>query len=101
MDKIIKFIGKDKFGRKVYQGENGRLYCDISMSHRFGGNPEFHTKLNNEFDGEPDLPMPKEWNPQITESKNTNKNLIRLTESDLHKIVKESVNKILKEGLWK
>ena len=31
------------------------------------------------------------------ESKNTNNDLIRLTESDLHKIVKESVNKILNE----
>ena len=28
-----------------------------------------------------------------------NKKLIRLTESDLHRIVKESVNKTLKEGL--
>ena len=28
-----------------------------------------------------------------------NKKLIRLTESDLHKIVKESVNRILKESL--
>lgn len=25
---------------------------------------------------------------------------IRLTESDLHRIVKESVKKVLKEGLW-
>lgn len=31
------------------------------------------------------------------ESKNMNKKLIRLTESDLHRIVKESVNRILKE----
>ena len=29
-----------------------------------------------------------------------NKKLIRLTESDLHKIVKESVNKMLKESSW-
>lgn len=29
-----------------------------------------------------------------------NKKLIRLTESDLHKIVKESVNKVINEGLW-
>jgi hypothetical protein len=28
------------------------------------------------------------------------KKIIRLTESDLHKIVKESVNKILKEANW-
>lgn len=33
------------------------------------------------------------------ESKGTNKRLIRLTEQDLHKIVKESVNKVLKEAL--
>ena len=31
------------------------------------------------------------------ESKNMNKKLIRLTESDLHKIVKEAINKILNE----
>lgn len=31
------------------------------------------------------------------ESKNMNKELIRLTESDLHNIVKEAVNKILNE----
>jgi len=30
-----------------------------------------------------------------------NKKLIRLTESDLHKIVKESVNKVLTELDWK
>lgn len=38
----------------------------------------------------------KENNIQA-ESKKTEKKLIRLTESDLHKMVKESVNKILKE----
>ena len=31
------------------------------------------------------------------QNKNMNKKLIRLTESDIHKIVKESVNKILNE----
>ena len=38
----------------------------------------------------------EENNIQI-ESKNMNKNLIRLTESDIHNIVKEAVNKILSE----
>lgn len=28
-----------------------------------------------------------------------NKKLIRLTESDLHRIVKESVNRVMKEGV--
>jgi hypothetical protein len=38
-----------------------------------------------------------EHNGNVAESKNMNKKLIRLTESDLHKIVKESVEKIIKE----
>ncbi len=40
--------------------------------------------------------------PIVTENKqhtNMNKKLIRLTESDLHRIVKESVNRILRESL--
>ena len=32
-------------------------------------------------------------------NRNMNKKLIRLTESDLHRIVKKSVNKVLKEGI--
>ena len=38
---------------------------------------------------------------QKTNNTNMNKKLIRLTESDLHRIVKESVNKILTELDWK
>ena len=38
----------------------------------------------------------EKWN----ESKEVNRKLIRLTESDLRKIVKQSVNKILKESSW-
>ena len=40
-----------------------------------------------------------EHNGNITESKNMNRKLIRLTESDLHRIVKESINRVLKEGV--
>ena len=39
-----------------------------------------------------------EHNGNITESKNMNKRLIKLTEQDLHRIVKESVNRILMES---
>jgi hypothetical protein len=39
----------------------------------------------------------KEHNGNVAESKNMNKKLIRLTESDIHRIVKESVNRILIE----
>ena len=38
-------------------------------------------------------------NKQYNTNRNMNKKLIRLTESDLHKIVKESVNKILRESI--
>ena len=38
-------------------------------------------------------------NNQLNCNLNMNKKLIRLTESDLHRIVKESVNRILKESL--
>ena len=40
----------------------------------------------------------KTENKQYKSNTNMNKKLIRLTESDLHKIVKEAVNKILTES---
>lgn len=38
-------------------------------------------------------------NKQYKTNTNMNKKLIRLTESDLHKIVKEAVNRIIKESV--
>jgi len=93
MDKTIKNIGKDKWGRTVYQGESGRLYCDTAMNDRFGRGSKFCTKANNEFDGEPDLPMPQDWNPQIIESK-----AIKVSEAQLRNMIAESVKKVLKEN---
>jgi hypothetical protein len=50
----------------------------------------------------PDVPPTKTMNnnenKQYKSNTNMNKKLIRLTESDLHKIVKESVNRILREN---
>ena len=39
----------------------------------------------------------KTENKQYKSNTNMNKKLIRLTESDLHRIVKESVNRVIKE----
>lgn len=39
-----------------------------------------------------------EWNKAKNESRNMNKKFIRLTESDLHRIVKESINRVINEG---
>ena len=44
---------------------------------------------------QPETPFSITNNNRNNESKNMNKKLIRLTESDLHRIVKESVNSIL------
>ena len=92
MDKTIKNIGKDKWGRTVYQGESGRLYCDTAMNDRFGRGSKFCTKANNEFDGEPDLPMPQDWNPQIIESK-----AIKVSEAQLRNMIAESVKRVINE----
>ena len=49
---------------------------------------------------QPDTPFSITNNNRNDESKNLNKKLIRLTESDLHRIVKESVNKIINESMY-
>ena len=46
--------GRDNWDRPVYECE-GRLYVDVDP--RGGRNPKICTKLNNEFDGEPDTPI--------------------------------------------
>lgn len=48
---------------------------------------------------QPETPFSITNNNRNNESKNMNKKLIRLTESDLHKIVKESVKRILRESI--
>ena len=50
---------------------------------------------------QPEIPFEVTNNDRNDESKNMDKKLIRLTESDLHKIVKESVNRVLTELDWK
>lgn len=97
MDKTIKYVGTDTQGRKVYQGESGRLYCNTTiMPNR---PPHYCTKLNNDFDGEPDLDMPQNWNPTAIDGNNTGKNTISINESQLRRIVKESIRKVLTENI--
>jgi len=54
--KKLKLIykGSDSWNRPVYEAE-GRLYVDIDP--REGWGPSIYTKRNNEFDGEPDIPI--------------------------------------------
>lgn len=55
MEKLtLNHIGRDSFDRPVYECE-GRLYVDVDP--RKDRSLEICTKLNNEFDGEPDTPI--------------------------------------------
>lgn len=51
---ILTYQGRDSWDRPVYECE-GRLYVDVDP--RSSRNPEICTKLNNNFDGEPDTPI--------------------------------------------
>lgn len=97
MDKTIKYVGTDTQGRRVYQGESGRLYCNTTiMPNRL---PHYCTKLNNDFDGEPDLDIPQNWDPTVIDGNDTGKNTISINESQLHKLIAEKIRKVLKESL--
>ena len=93
---------RSKSSVHTYQG--GRQ--EISTQHAdgseglFKSNGEFHP-TNNPMDIEVEEYMNNnlDENKQYKANTNMNKKLIRLTESDLHRIVKQSVNKILKEGV--
>ena len=93
---------RSKSSVHTYQG--GRQ--EISTQHADGSEGLF--KSNGEFqptNNPMDIEVEEYMNNNLDENKqykantNMNKKLIRLTESDLHRIVKQSVNKILKEGV--
>ena len=92
---------RSKSSVHTYQG--GRQ--EISTQHAdgseglFKSNGEFQP-TNNPMDTEVEEYMNNnlDENKQYKANTNMNKKLIRLTEQDLHKIVKESVNKILMEA---
>lgn len=61
----IRKEGTDSFGRPVFADSKGNLYVDVNISDRFGGEPKYCTKYKNEFEGEPDIPLPANWKPKI------------------------------------
>lgn len=50
----LNYKGRDSWSRPVYEA-NRNLYVDVDP--RKGWKPNIHTKYNNEFDGEPDMPI--------------------------------------------
>jgi len=57
MDKTLTLthIGRDSWDRPVYECGD-KLYVDVDPRKNWA--PNIHTKNNNEFDGEPDWPIP-------------------------------------------
>lgn len=56
--KKLRFIGIDSWGRPVYQDESGQLWKNVNLG---CGTPYFHNSCDNEFDGEPDMPLKGEY----------------------------------------
>ena len=54
---VLNYKGRDSWSRPVYEA-NERLYVDVDP--RKDRKPNICTKYNNEFDGEPDDPIPSE-----------------------------------------
>lgn len=65
----VKIIGIDNWDRPVYQDEKGKLYKDVNLG---TGCLALCTATNNQFYGEPDIPI--EDNIKIEVVKNFNKN---------------------------
>ncbi len=59
MEKIkLVFAGIDSWDRPVYQDEHGVLWKDVTLGSDY---PSLYSACNNEFEGEPDMPIRKEW----------------------------------------
>ena len=55
--RLLHYIGTDEWARPVYQDQYGKLWKDVEL-----GDfeiPHLHSAVGNEFDGEPDMPIPE------------------------------------------
>lgn len=50
----LTFIGVDGWDRPVYRDTNGRLWKDVTLDSE---TPDLYSACNNEFEGEPDMPI--------------------------------------------
>ena len=50
----LSFTGIDSWGRPVFQDETGRLWKDVNLG---DGEPYLHSAADNDFEGEPDMPI--------------------------------------------
>jgi hypothetical protein len=52
--KRLHFVGVDGWDRPVYRDESGKIWKDVNLG---DGKPFLHSSSDNEFDGEPDMPI--------------------------------------------
>ena len=52
--KKLQFVGIDGWDRPVYKDDSGCLWKDVNLGQ---GRPYLHSSADNEFDGEPDMPL--------------------------------------------
>ena len=93
--------GADKQRHEKTEWDAYQTAAGNSRKHLDGSGAHFARGRDAEYDEHWDdgrYPWSKKHKSK-NESKTMNKKLIRLTESDIHKIVKESVNRVLKEGV--
>lgn len=60
----LQFIGVDYWSRPVYKDQHGHLWKDVDLGD--SEYPSLHSAVNDDFDGEPDMPINQEF---IIESK--------------------------------
>ncbi|MBQ2835476.1 MAG: hypothetical protein IJE68_01390 [Clostridia bacterium] len=72
----VKIIGIDNWDRPVYQDEKGKLYKDVNLG---TGCLSLCTATNNQFYGEPDIPIADNIKVEVVKnfSKNKNKDMER------------------------
>ena len=58
MKLTLTFLGRDSWSRPVYEDDDGHLYVDTDP--RADRPPHICTKLDDNFDGEPDMPVKAE-----------------------------------------
>lgn len=52
---VLTYIGEDFWERPVYQDQFNHLWKDVELGE--GLRPSLHSAINNEFEGEPDMPI--------------------------------------------
>lgn len=65
---VLQYKGRDSWCRPVYEADE-RLYVDVDPRKSF--KPNICSKYNNEYDGEPDEPIPEDTEVRFAPCRDT------------------------------